>query len=115
MFISQSLQFLPLSKCHDYSLALIMVNVQTELSLIPTMASNILPTTVSESRSMLAGLLATSCCGLPAILGSKSAQLFIREALESIAVYGNAGVWQGGDHVRGEEVCLGQRTVGLLG
>ena len=54
------------------------------------------------------GLLAGWCLNLPVALSCQSSQLCIREILQGQVVDGKAGVWGGGDHDGGGDVCLRQ-------
>jgi len=59
------------------------------------------------------GLLAGGCLNLPVVLSCQSAQLCIRKILQGQVVDGQAGVWGGGHHGGGGDVCL-KRVDGVV-
>ena len=82
------------------------------LSLYTTMSTtqHILGQELITGQAVLSwpGLLAGWCLNLPVVLSCQSAQLCIREILQGQIVDGKAGVWGGGDHGGGGDVCLRQ-------
>ena len=98
--------------------------VQLPVQNILTLASNILSLSTTQSisgqklmtgQAVLSwpGLLSGGCLNLSVVLSCQTNQLCIREILQGQVVDGKAGVWGGGHHGGGGEVCL-KRVDGVV-
>ena len=87
------------------------------LSLYTTMSTTqlILGQELISGQAVLSwpGLLSGGCLNLFVVLSCQTNQLCIREILQGQVVDGKAGVWGGGHHGGGGEVCL-KRVDGVV-
>ena len=94
---------------------LILASNTLSLSTMMSTTQSISGQKLMTSQAVLSGpgLLAGGSLNLPVVLSCQSAQLCIREILQGQVVDGKAGVWRGGHHGGGGEVCL-KRVDGVV-